>query len=179
MPEYRAVLHVRQVPRGEAFNVVTQGAGTPSRTPITLSGIIPPLSDSYHPRPETGPDLALRPGETVVLTAQGGTGKTELAAEFAHARLGARDVEVLVWVTATGRDAILSGYARAANAVGAADLSLGAQAAAARFAAWLIRTRRSWALIIDDLRDAADLDGLWPAAGRPGGDDHPVARPGR
>ncbi len=143
--------------------MVTQGAGTPSHTPVMLSGIIPPLSDSYHPRPETGPDLALRPGETVVLTAQGGTGKTELAAEFAHARLGARDVEVLVWVGATGRDAILSGFAQAANAVGAADLSLGAQAAAARFAAWLTRTRRSWALIIDDLRDAADLDGLWPA----------------
>ena len=163
MPKYRAVLHVRQAPRGEAFNVVTQGAGTPSHTPVTLSGIVPPISDSYHPRPETGPDLALRPGETVVLTAQGGTGKTELAAEFAHARLGARDVEVLVWVGATGRDAILSGFAQAANAAGAADLSLGAQAAAARFAAWLTRTRRSWALIIDDLRDAADLDGLWPA----------------
>jgi tetratricopeptide (TPR) repeat protein len=155
------MLHVHQVPRGEAFNVVTQGAGTPSRMPITLSGIIPMLSDTYHPRPETGPDLAPRPGETVVLTAQGGTGKTELAAEFAHARL--RDVEVLAWVTATGRDAILSGFAQAANAVGAADLSLGAEAAAARFVAWLSRTRRSWALIIDDLRDAADLDGLWPA----------------
>ncbi len=161
MPEYRAVLHVHQVPRGEAFNVVTQGAGTPSRTPMTLSGIIPLLSDTYQPRPETGPDLALRPGETVVLTARGGTGKTELAAEFAHARL--QDVEVLVWVAATGRDAILSGFALAANAVGAADLSLGAQAAAARFVAWLTRTRRSWALVIDDLRDAADIDGLWPA----------------
>ena len=141
--------------------MVTQGAGTPSRASATLSGIIPPLSDTYHARPETGPDLALRPGETVVLTAQGGTGKTELAAEFAHARM--RDVEVLVWVTATGRDAIVSGFAHAANAVGAADLSLGAEAAAARFVAWLSRTRRPWALIIDDLRDTADLDGLWPA----------------
>ncbi len=161
MPYYRTVLHVHQAPRGEAFNVVTQGAGTPSHPPVQLSGIIPPLSDYYHPRPETGPDLALRPGETVVLTAQGGTGKTELAAAFAHARV--RDVEVLAWVAGTSRDAILSGFAQAANAVGAADLSQGAEAAAARFAGWLARTRRGWALVIDDLRDVADLDGLWPA----------------
>jgi tetratricopeptide (TPR) repeat protein len=143
--------------------VVTQGAGAPSRTPILLSGIIPPLSDPHHPRPETGPDLALRPGETVVLTAQGGTGKTELAAGFAHARLGGQDVEVLVWVTATSRDAILSGFAQAADAVGAADFPQHAEAAAARFVGWLARTRRSWALIIDDVHDLADLDGLWPA----------------
>ena len=146
--------------------MVTQGAGAPLRTPIKLSGIIPPLSDSHHPRPETGPDLALRPGETVVLTAQGGTGKTELAAGFAHARIGGQDVEVLVWVTATSRDAILSGFAQAGgatNAVGAADLSQRAEAAAERFVGWLARTRRSWALIIDDVREVADLDGLWPA----------------
>jgi tetratricopeptide (TPR) repeat protein len=143
--------------------VVTQGAGAPLRAPTLLSGIIPPLSDSHHPRPETGPDLALRAGETVVLTAQGGTGKTELAAGFAHARIGGQDVEVLVWVTATSRDAILSGFAQAANAVGVADLSQRAEAAAERFAGWLARTQRSWALIIDDLRDVADLDGLWPA----------------
>jgi tetratricopeptide (TPR) repeat protein len=143
--------------------VVTQGAGAPSRAPTLLSGIIPPLSDSHDPRPETGPDLALRPGETVVLTAQGGTGKTELAAGFAHARIGGQDVEVLVWVTATSRDAILSGFAQAASAVGAADLSQRAEAAAERFVGWLARTRRSWALIVDDVREVADLDGLWPA----------------
>ncbi|MGH3220636.1 MAG: tetratricopeptide repeat protein [Streptosporangiaceae bacterium] len=35
--------------------------------------------------------------------------------------------------------------------------------------AWLTRTGRSRALIIDDLRDAADLDGLWPAQLQPAG----------
>ena len=39
---------------------------------------------------------------------------------------------------------------------------------AARFIAWLDGATRPWLVVLDDLRDAADLDGLWPAgpAGR-------------
>ena len=78
---------------------------------VLLSGTVPPLADAYYPREQTGPDLAssLRAGETVVLVhggqselapaAQGGTGKTQLAVEFAHAMWNTRAVEVLVWVT--------------------------------------------------------------------------------
>jgi hypothetical protein len=55
---------------GEAVNVVAEQAGTPPHAQVKVSGIIPPLADPYHQRPETGLDLraGLYPGDTVVLT---------------------------------------------------------------------------------------------------------------
>jgi tetratricopeptide (TPR) repeat protein len=155
--------------------VVAQHAGAPPPAEMLVSGIIPPLADAYFQRRETGVDLkaGLLPGETVVLThgeetpaapvAQGGTGKTQLAVEFTHALRSARAVDVLVWVIAASREALVAGFAQAAGAVGADDPDGDAQAAAARFTGWLARTERRWALILDDLADVADLEGLWPA----------------
>src|SRR5580704_325250 len=79
-----------------------------------------------------------------------------------------RLVEVLVWVTATNAESIITGFAQAANTVDAANPGEGAEAAAARFVSWLAHTKRPWALIIDDLNDLADLQHLWPggASGR-------------
>ena len=47
--------------------------------------------------------------------------------------------------------------------VGAAEAALSAETAADRFIGWLARTRRPWALILDDLASLADLENLWPA----------------
>jgi len=155
--------------------VVAQRAGAPPPSELLVSGIIPPLADSYLERLETGTDLkaGLSPGETVVLThgeetetapaAQGGTGKTQLAVEFTHALRNARLVDVLVWVTAASREAVIAGFAQAAGTVGAGAQETDAFAAARLFVAWLARTEQRWALILDDLADLADLDGLWPA----------------
>ena len=155
--------------------MVAQRAGAPPSPEMLVSGNIPPLADSYLQRLETGIDLkaSLFPGETVVLThgeetetalaAQGGTGKTQLAVEFTHALRNARAADVLVWVSAASREAVVAGFAQAASAVGADDPDADALAAAGRFAAWLARTERRWALVLDDLADVADLDGLWPA----------------
>ena len=100
--------------------------------------------------------------------AQGGTGKTQLAVEFAHAMWNTRAVEVLVWVNAASRESVVTGFAQAANVVDAGQPDEGAEVAAARFVSWLERTRRPWALILDDLAELSDLDGLWPggASGR-------------
>ncbi len=160
--------------------MVAQQAGTSTQPAILLSGIVPPLADDYFPRTETGPDLtgSLRAGETVVLVhaedsdavpaAQGGTGKTQLAVEFTHALWHGRLVEVLVWVTATNAEAIITGFAQAADMVDAGRPDEGAEEAAARFVSWLAHTRRPWALVIDDLADVADLAHRWPGgpAGR-------------
>jgi tetratricopeptide (TPR) repeat protein len=155
--------------------VVAQRAGAPPPAEMLVSGIVPPLADAYFQRLETGTDLksGLFPGETVVLThgeetesapaAQGGTGKTQLAVEFTRALRAERAVDVLIWVSAVSREAIVAEFAQAASAVGAGDPDTDAADAAARFAAWLARTERRWALILDDLADLADLDGLWPA----------------
>ncbi len=155
--------------------MVAERTGTAPHSRVKLSGIIPPLADPFHQRPETGLDLraGLYPGDTVVLThgentdaapaAQGGTGKTQLAAAFTHALWAARAVYALAWVPATSREAIITGFAQAAVTVGAAEAALSAEAAADRFAGWLARTRRPWALILDDLGSLADLENLWPA----------------
>ena len=97
------------------------------------------------------------------LAAQGGTGKTQLAVEFTHALRNARAADVLVWIGAASREAVVAGFAQAASAVGAGDPDADALADAGRFAAWLARTERRWALVLDDLADVADLDGLWRA----------------
>ena len=155
--------------------MVAQRAGAPPPPEPLVSGIIPPLVDSYLERMETGVDLkaGLSAGQTVVLThgeetesapaAQGGTGKTQLAVEFTRALRNTGAVDVLVWITASSRDAVSAGFARAASAVGAGDPDADARDAAGRFTAWLARTERRWALVLDDLADLADLDRRWPA----------------
>jgi tetratricopeptide (TPR) repeat protein len=140
---------------------------------------VPPLAESYHARQETGFGLAEepRPGETIVLVpappdgaadfgaaqAPCGTGKTQLAVGFAHSMWNARAVDLLVWVPARNRTAIVAAFAQAA-----ADLDDGpaadetADAAAKRFLSWLAGTQSRWAVVLDDVTSAADLDGLWP-----------------
>ena len=70
-------------------------------------------------------------------------------------------------MNAGSRASVLSGYRQAAAELGL-DHGGDAEAVAARFLAWLDGTSRPWLVVLDDLRDAADLDGLWPAgpAGR-------------
>ncbi len=141
------------------------------RPHVQVSGAIPPLAEGYFPREQPSPGLG--PGETAVLVhgdatyaapvSQGGTGKTQLAVAFCHAVSDSRAVEVLAWVNAASREAVVTGFAQAVSLVDAGHWGESAEAAAARFAAWLQRTRRSWVLVLDDLADLADLRDLWPA----------------
>ena len=102
-------------------------------------------------------------GGSAYLSASGGTGKTQLAAALAHQLWDSRAVDLLTWVKASNRNAILTGYAMTLAELGAAnpgdDLLTGAQ----RFLSWLSRTERRWLVVLDDLADPADLEGLWPA----------------
>ena len=144
-----------------------QRAGVP-----LLTGSVPPLAPFYHARQETGFGLAdgLRPGETILLVpatlGSGGSGKTQLALGFAHTMWSARAVDLLAWVPAGNRDAIVAGYARAA-----ADLELlspeeaavsTADDRAGRFLGWLRRTEQRWAVVLDGVASPADIEGLWP-----------------
>lgn len=141
------------------------------RPHVQVSGAVPPLVEGFFPRQQ--PSLALGPGETAVLVhgdatyaapvSQGGTGKTQLAVAFGQALQDRRTVEVLAWVNAASREAVVTGFAQAVNLVDAGHWGESAEAAAARFVAWLQRTRRSWVLVLDDLADLADLRDLWPA----------------
>ena len=138
------------------------------------SGPVPPLAEGFTVRPDTVPDLetTLIPGATVVLVPdqvpaaawdwRRATGKTQLARYFAESLWRSPGVDVLTWVVASSRASVLSGFVQAAAAMGASDAG-DAESVAARFVDWLAKTNRAWLVVLDDLRDAADLRGLWPA----------------
>lgn len=102
-------------------------------------------------------------GDPAYLSASGGTGKTQLAAALAHQLWDSRAVDLLTWVKASNRNAILTGYALTLAELGAADPGDDLPTAAQRFLAWLSRTERRWLVVLDDLADPADLEDLWPA----------------
>jgi tetratricopeptide (TPR) repeat protein len=110
-----------------------------------------------------GPAHLSASGGPAHLSAFGGTGKTQLAAALAHQLWDSRAVDLLVWVKASTRNAILTGYALTLAELGAADPGDDLLTGAQRFLAWLSRTERRWLVVLDDLADPADLDGLWPA----------------
>ena len=151
------------------------------------SGTVPALADGYTRRLETAPDLAavLRAGVAVSLVparaagpgpAAGpaardwlrSSGKTQLAAAFAESLWQSRELDLLVWIQATSRASVLSGYAAATAAATGRDQAISCEAVAAQFLSWLGETSRSWLVVLDDLADPADLDDLWPTgpAGR-------------
>lgn len=145
------------------------GGGGPARF-----GAVPPLADGFIARSETAPGLAaaLAPGAALMLvnghmTAQGpvdwlrSCGKTQLAVYLAESLWQSGGVDLLVWVSATSRAAVLSGYVGAAAALGA-DVAGDAELVAARFLSRLAETGRPWLVVLDDLADPADIDGLWP-----------------
>jgi tetratricopeptide (TPR) repeat protein len=96
------------------------------------------------------------------------SGKTQLAAAFAESLWQSRQLDLLVWIQATSRAEVLSGYAAATAAATGRDQAISCESVAAQFLGWLAETSRTWLVVLDDLADPADLEGLWPAgpAGR-------------
>ncbi|MFK4067638.1 tetratricopeptide repeat protein [Streptomyces sp. NPDC029674] len=115
-----------------------------------------------------------------VLSGTGGVGKTQLAARYARDLLRGGEVDLLLWVTAVKREAVVAAYAQAAEDVLGISLADPEQAAA-RFLAWLEPRPPSgdgepgpgWMVVLDDLADPVDLladpsaprIALWPPAG--------------
>lgn len=164
------------VPTGLPGAEPGKGAGWPA----------PPLAAGFVPRPEANEALetALVPGSvTALVSEQFGTaprnwrdtcGKTQLAVAAARSLQESGEVERVIWLTATSRASVLSGYAEAAQAAESADnggagLVGDTDSIASRFLAWLRDTDRPWLVVLDDLTAEAALDErLWPAgpAGR-------------
>jgi tetratricopeptide (TPR) repeat protein len=96
------------------------------------------------------------------------SGKTQLAAAFAESLWRSSAIELLVWIDATSRESVLSGYAAATAAATGRSQASSSESVAAQFISWLGETRRPWLVVLDDLAPAASMDGLWPAgpAGR-------------
>ncbi|UXX97461.1 tetratricopeptide repeat protein [Streptomyces sp. AD2-2] len=94
----------------------------------------------------------------------GGVGKTQLAAAHARRALASRTT-VVVWVTASSRQAIIDAYAQAATTLGLPGCAGTDPAAdASHFLTWTTTTGRSWLVVLDDIQDPKDVSKLWPPA---------------
>lgn len=129
-------------------------------------GLIPRQAECFQHRTAVDRlDEVVAAGGTAVicqvLAGSGGVGKTQLAANYARRIWDGGMVDLLDWVTAGNREAIVTGYAQAGVEVIGAD-PRDPEKAAVSFLTWLETTRRRWLVVLDDLSDPADLRGLWP-----------------
>jgi len=144
-------------------------------------GEVPPLAEGFTERPDTARGIAdaLVPGAAVALVPGtvfaegqqnwlGACGKTQIAVMLAESLWRSGDIDILIWISATSRSAVLSAYAEASMAATGIEPTGTAESVAARFINWLGETSRPWLVVFDDLPDADELDGLWPegSAGR-------------
>jgi tetratricopeptide (TPR) repeat protein len=147
------------------------------------TGSAPPLARGFIARPESGPALAMAlvPGATVALMAErpgivgadasrgwlDACGKTQLALSQATSLWERGEVGLVVWVTATSRASLLSGYAEAAAAAGTL-LTGDAELVATQFLGWLHDSTEPWLVVLDDLTAATALDERLLPAGAAG-----------
>jgi tetratricopeptide (TPR) repeat protein len=138
-------------------------------------GEMPPLAEGYTDRPDTargivetlvpGTTLALVPGSAFAEGPSnwlGACGKTQIAVIIAESLWRSGAIDALIWTSATNRASVLSGYVQASAAAFGIEPAGTAESIAARVVSWLGATDQSWLVVLDDLQDAADLDGLWP-----------------
>ncbi|MDX3534174.1 tetratricopeptide repeat protein [Streptomyces sp. MB09-01] len=143
---------------GRADHVSYHAASrTPASWPL-LVGTIPGAARCFQRR--TSLD-----GGSGLLVGTAGTGKTQQAAHLARTAWAEGRLDLLVWVTATGREAVLAGYAQAIAEITGSDGASPEQAAQA-FLAWLRpgagSPRRRWLVVLDGVSDPDDVRGLWP-----------------
>src|ERR1700722_4655267 len=162
-------------------------AGVRSSSWPVRSGTVPALADGYIDRLETAPDLAaaLHPGAMVALVSRRpadpgrtagsaardwlrSSGKTQIAVALAESLWHSRELDLLVWIEASSRASVLSGYAAATALVTGRAQAASCESVAAQFLSWLAETSHPWLIVLDDVTDEADLGGLCPAgpAGR-------------
>ena len=146
-----------------------------ARIPVSFPhqvGVLPSPAARFQDRRATGVlTQALKNSALAVLGGMGGVGKTQLAAHYARHAWQQDRLDLLVWVTAATRQAVVDAYCQAATDLLGADRAHPEQAAAA-FLAWLEPkpgpAPRRWMIVLDDVAQPADLAGLWPPGGAHG-----------
>src|SRR5215469_15722308 len=138
-------------------------------------GAMPPLAEGFSDRPDTARGIldALVPGSTIALVPGsefaegkqnwlGASGKTQIAVMLAETLWRSGTVDMVVWISAASRSAVLSSYVEAWVAATGIEPTGTAESIAAQFVSWLAQTPRPWLIVLDDLPNADELDGLWP-----------------
>jgi hypothetical protein len=162
------------VAQAQKIDKIEYNVHVPAPMPVAVQrvqvGVIPPRADGFQDRDVLTDIAAAGAGSTAVLSGEagsrvlsglGGVGKTQLAAEHARTLWNRREVDLVLWIEATTRDAIVSSYAAAASTVlGSSDDDT--EAAARRWIGWLASTDTRWLVVLDDVQDPAHLRGLWP-----------------
>jgi len=144
-------------------------------------GRLPLLADGYTDRPDTAGSIAdtLVRGSAVALVSPsasaeglpnwlGPSGKTQIAVMIAESLWQSGAIDVLIWISATDRASVLSGFVEASMAATGVEPTGTAESVAVRFLSWLGETTQPWLVVLDDVREIVDLYGLWPGgpAGR-------------
>ena len=136
---------------------------------------MPPLAEGFTDRPDTARGVvdALVPGSSVALVPGsafaegpsnwlGACGKTQIAVIIAESLWRSAGIDALIWISATDRASVLSGYVQASAAAFGIQPAGTAESVAARLLSWLSATDQPWLVVLDDLQETSDLDGLWP-----------------
>ena len=137
------------------------------------SGRVPPATDFFSPRPETGHGLESAAGppgsgdypSVTILTGPAGLGKTCLAAAVMAAQSRAGNADLQVWVNAASPSAVVTGFAAAAADVGIAHRAMPPDAACTAFLDWLRDAPVPWIVVLDNMTDPGGLARLWPLGG--------------
>jgi hypothetical protein len=141
-------LHVHEAPQAQAV--------LPCRI-----GRVPPRAGCFQERMVAKP-LA-QAIDTSVLSGLGGVGKTQLAVDYAEQLWATDQLDLLMWITASSRDAIVSEYARLiAKLIGVVNND--PERAAQEALAWLASTSARWLIVLDDVQSPGNLRDLWPPA---------------
>ena len=136
---------------------------------------MPPLAEGYTDRPDTargivdalvpGVSLALVPGSAFAEGPSnwlGACGKTQIAVIIAESLWRSGGIDALIWISAINRASVLSAYVHASALAFGIEPTGTAESVAARFVNWLSTTSQPWLVVLDDLQETSDLDGLWP-----------------
>jgi hypothetical protein len=137
--------------------------------------MVPPLTREFTDRPDTGGGIvdSLVPGSALALVPSsaaaedqsgwsGACGKTQIAVMAAESFWRSGAIDMLIWITATSRASVLSGFLEASVAATGIEPTGPAESVVARFISKLAETSQHWLVVLDDLREAAYLDGRWP-----------------
>jgi tetratricopeptide (TPR) repeat protein len=139
-------------------------------------GIVPPPAAAFQHR-RVAAELARavversrqasNAGEPLTLSGPSGAGKTQLAADLARRLWSTGEIDILIWVDATSRDAVLSLFRLTSTASGSTQFP-DASDVVAWWWDWLSSSGKRWLVVFDDLRETSDVDDLLPLRVRGG-----------